>query len=365
MKPASPQSAPMFESLEGRCLLSGNVTADVIRNCLVIKGDAADNQIQITVDQGQYVVTGLGDTTVNDGASATLQASGSVVLTMGDGNDEVTVQDAYIGDSVAGRTKNLFADMGAGDDAFSILGASQARNVALRSGSGANTFNVGGDTGGTSLASLDIATGSGDSVVDIKGSSIRWVNLCLGAGTNQVSIASVDGAATTLGSVSIFGMRGTNQIDIQGALGADGTAYDTTIQGTLSVMLGKGDDVVTIGSDQAGVKLGGAMLSLGAGADQVSLTNVTAARTVNVQAGAGDDTITLSNSTFNGSVRLDGGAGTDTLNDSGNTYTQPAVIRNIEVPPDVNTDPTGPGTGGHGGHGHGWGWGWGWGWGRW
>ena len=78
----------LFEALEPRLLLDGNVVASVVKGSLEITGDIENNDITIT--QGgtgdEFVVTGNNDTTVNGGAlddtepgdRRTFEASGRV-----------------------------------------------------------------------------------------------------------------------------------------------------------------------------------------------------------------------------------------------------------------------------------------------
>ncbi len=67
-----------LESLEGRAMMTGNVTADVVNGKLEIDGDAAANTIVITqIGSGEYTIAGDATTTVNGeplGAAATVPA---------------------------------------------------------------------------------------------------------------------------------------------------------------------------------------------------------------------------------------------------------------------------------------------------
>src|SRR2546427_9671997 len=77
-----------FETLEDRCMLAGNVTAQIVKGNLVIKGDNVDNQITIT----STAVTGVG-TMVNGGASFAIPASfaGSIKMDLKGGTDTATI----------------------------------------------------------------------------------------------------------------------------------------------------------------------------------------------------------------------------------------------------------------------------------
>src|SRR5262245_5328671 len=66
-----------FESLEGRALLAGNVTAAVTGGDLIITGDAEANSIVIVHGRGagEYLVKGVDGTTIN-GAGSSFRATG-------------------------------------------------------------------------------------------------------------------------------------------------------------------------------------------------------------------------------------------------------------------------------------------------
>ena len=73
-------------------------------NSLRIVGDAEDNVVEVSQDDsGQTIVTGI-DTTVN--GQATPQAVSSngtedLTVSLGDGNDEISLIDIVVGDTVA------------------------------------------------------------------------------------------------------------------------------------------------------------------------------------------------------------------------------------------------------------------------
>ncbi len=87
-----------FECLESRRVLAGNVQALVSQDVMVVIGDAADNQIEISqASNGGFVVTGL-NTTVN-GSSDPVVINGGfrhMTVVMHDGNDEVFVNSVDV-----------------------------------------------------------------------------------------------------------------------------------------------------------------------------------------------------------------------------------------------------------------------------
>src|SRR5687767_4654208 len=95
----------MMDTLEGRVMLSGNVTATVVSGNLVIRGDAAANSIVMNhsgLGRNQVRISGLDATTIN-GAAGPLVIGGVRGLNskMGAGNynlkiDDVTVDRAMV-----------------------------------------------------------------------------------------------------------------------------------------------------------------------------------------------------------------------------------------------------------------------------
>ncbi|GAG31463.1 unnamed protein product, partial [marine sediment metagenome] len=88
-----------LESMEPRCMMAGAVTAWIdLAGDLQVHGDAASNQVLIqSAAAGTYQVTGLYGTT----GSYTLSPSGGDVhIHMGDGNDQVFIDNVNTGDNL-------------------------------------------------------------------------------------------------------------------------------------------------------------------------------------------------------------------------------------------------------------------------
>src|SRR5262245_17041051 len=104
-----------FEWLEDRWLLAGDVTAQIVKGNLVIKGDSSDNVIAITSDAAGSVTNTGTDTTVNSSATAaTLTGfTGHIKMKMKSGNDDVA------GTGVT--TNGIEADMGDGNDTLAYV----------------------------------------------------------------------------------------------------------------------------------------------------------------------------------------------------------------------------------------------------
>src|SRR5437867_2568423 len=88
----------MFESLESRRLLAGNVTAADNGTLVSILGDNKSNQVALSLNAAMtgYVVTGLNGTTVNGAAFAFLNTSGlarNIAVSLGNGDDVFRWED--------------------------------------------------------------------------------------------------------------------------------------------------------------------------------------------------------------------------------------------------------------------------------
>ena len=94
-KPQNYLQAPrIFESLEPRNLLAGNVTADASSGALIILGDGSANIITVTqTAPDTYKVAGTA-TNVNGTSSAkTFYATDGIFINMNGGNDVLTVKN--------------------------------------------------------------------------------------------------------------------------------------------------------------------------------------------------------------------------------------------------------------------------------
>ena len=112
-------SLAITEVLEDRVLLSGNVTARTWGTSLIVRGDAEDNSVQISLENGSVQVTGTEGTTINgEDAPFVLsdqnQIEGRLVVSLGRGDDMLLLSDGL---EIGG---NLYVHMGRGAD---LIGA--------------------------------------------------------------------------------------------------------------------------------------------------------------------------------------------------------------------------------------------------
>ncbi len=236
------------ERLEKRELMAGDVLARVEGQMLVIWGDDADNGVSLTYSSAtqSYRVNGRdaggGATTINGLDTSqpgnTVEFSGvkQVYVGLNGGNDDFEVGAATAVDTVI--EKWLSIEMGDGDDVVKLGAAGNA------------------PSGAAPIAqSLDIGTS---------------LNVNLGAGNDQLSLGNAE-----IG----FGLH---------------------------VLAGEGDDSVTFDTafTPAGASeptifpvrvKGNVLISLGGGADDLSIKNASLQRSLNVLDGAGAADIDLNN----------------------------------------------------------------------
>jgi hypothetical protein len=193
----------MVERLEGRRLLSGNVTVvlDPATFTLVVHGDNKSNDIVIPpFGDISYTIVGRNGTTVNGAAFA----------------------DLYTGDAVP----NFAIDMGNGEDVVELGENPPGRryivnDLVIRTGNGSDTVKVDATVDGN----LDIDTGNGDDHVELIGA---WVfgNLKINTGNGDDSI-TLDygdfGENRVGGNSSMDGGRGQDVLTGIGTLYTDGT----------------------------------------------------------------------------------------------------------------------------------------------
>jgi Ca2+-binding RTX toxin-like protein len=290
------QTRLLIESLEARCTPAGNVAAVLSGTTLVITGDAQDNQIQIINPPSYFpivLINGLSGTQVNGASSAWFPASAvnSIVIQMGQGNDEVYLGGGPPGLGVPG---SLNVDLGAGDDELLFINTTVNGSTTIRGRAGNDDilFNGFNTLKGSVLA--DLAQGN-DRFEASDDSFNKSLTILGGAGNDGVIIDE----GTTVGGTFNF----------QGQAGDDSLFALTSTFKKLVVDTGAGNDSVQLG---------------GSPGDGINvLTSAT------VLLGGGNDALLVGHSTF-GSTFFDGGPGMDTFsNFGGNTFGSPSSIVNF------------------------------------
>jgi hypothetical protein len=273
-----------FEALENRRLLT--VTVKAANQDIFISGDNANNQLAVFEDGAGrlFIYGGTGTAIAGDGV-----VSGVIPDTNAGGGREFD----------NGLFKNIFINMGSGDDLvqFAGLRASDINFVDVKTGDapgadivsfGQTTFAGNPDTAfginATSKA-VSITTGNGNDTVTVDALTAPSLSITTGAGNDNVGIAQNDNVVVN-GDVSISVGDGTNSV-----LGAT-NSHTFVVDGGLNISSGSGDDSVTL--------------------DGVTVGNV--AGNLNIQTGAGDDTVSLGTtgpvSVSHGSLSIDAGDST-------------------------------------------------------
>lgn len=230
-----------LEALEQRTLLAGDVTATLLGQTAFLTGDSAANSVQVTVEDGNVVVRGLEDTTINGSTESFVLAqgsadfSGSIIARMAGGNDQFELS----GVSVSGLV-HVYG--GAGDDTLMVTNSSSVGRGLL----------LNGQSGNNSLAVSDTTAG-------------RSVWLVGSHGNDLMTVAD----STVAGSVVAIGRRGDDDVVI---------------------------DNTTIGRD--------AWISLGAGNDDVAMSDSTVTRRFVVHGGRGSDVVFAEDSNIGRGTRL-------------------------------------------------------------
>ena len=198
---------------------------------LIVEGDGADNEIQISpVDIGIGDVTGLGSTLVNDSERASFSGvSGDFRIRMRSGNDRVLVVDGD-GNHVP---DDLDIDTGPGDDHVLVSG-----------------FFVHDD--------LHVRTRTGDDVVELAQTVFvdDRTTIETGWGDDRVTFAPADVPDLLLvfeAGVSLETGPGRDFVDIAGAL----------FRSTVSIDLGRGDDLGQPGGAAGGLSVCGSRFESG------------------------------------------------------------------------------------------------------
>jgi len=212
-----------FETLENRSLLTGNVVAAVDGGGnLSITGDAKSNIIYLAeTASGGWRIQGL-DTKINGHAKTfvTAPVTGNISVDMGDGNDQLFMQDGRV-------LGNLSVQMGNGKNSMSLWNLDMAL---LNFDSGNLSDHVWIEHVVVANSGSAINTLGGKESVTIHGFRAPDLHVNLGAGNDSLSFK--DGLVT--GGAS-------PQIDINAGGDRDSVNLDHVSTDTLHIDMGPGD----------------------------------------------------------------------------------------------------------------------------
>ncbi|MEI7836512.1 MAG: hypothetical protein WCK05_08875 [Planctomycetota bacterium] len=311
---------PVFEALEGRTLLSGNIAAGAASGNLTLTGDALDNSVTLTRHGDTVTLTPDAGTSINHAppgvAVDLIGVTGKVTIRMGSGNDSVTLTGQAIeggGEpfAIGGGAADLSVDMGKGDDVL-ILAGVQARNVSIVTGAGENSVTVTGldpdaapgeaqDVQSLFLGNLKVQGSSGSEAVSLLGVRVAGaVTLKLSTGGNSAIVAPFHGSDAdfnvSVGGDFVFDSSFARQANTVTFEDPDDVG-SITIAGALRISLGLVDDGVSV-EPEADLSVGTVLFINGCyGNDTFNLANVDVAGLFILNSGAGDDAINLTNVT--------------------------------------------------------------------
>ncbi len=192
------RQARQFESLEGRMMMAGNVTASLSGGCLQLCGDTKNNIIAVTqLSSGDWSVTGLLGTKICGQKSATFCNVCSINAKLDCGNDVVAVFNGCLPcdlciDTSKGNDAvvllhlnvgNVSVNTGVGNDLLVAVGVTACQTVATASVT-TNTFSP-----SCSTACFD--TGDGMDLVFLAGIHSDNLSLCTGKGIDFVGLLDV------------------------------------------------------------------------------------------------------------------------------------------------------------------------------
>lgn len=262
-----------LEVLERRALLAGDVTATLLGQTAFLTGDSAANDIQVTVQDGNVVVAGLNNTTINGSSEAFVLAEnsttfgGSIVTRLGGGDDQFEISEVTIG-------RRLHVDGGSGNDTLLV-----SNSVDVGS-----TLVLKGQSGNDSLAVSDATVG-------------KHIWMVGGTGNDLMTVAD----SNVTGSVIAIGRQGDDDVVID----------NTTVGRDVWVSLGSGNDDVAISDSTVTRKF---VVYGGQGNDVVFAEDTNVGRATRLILGNDQDRVSIQgDSNFAGRTVVAGGRKSDVI----------------------------------------------------
>jgi Ca2+-binding RTX toxin-like protein len=255
----------------------GNVIAYLdATGTLVVEGDALANDVLVgrTGENNEFLVTGLGTTTVNGATEAILVAS-SVRVHARRGNDRIRVDGNIPG--------HVLVDGGPGDDQLDLGDPSIDGTALMIGGAGNDRFGIEGtlvDQG------LTVRGGPGDDFVELFFATVVGeLVIETSTGNDTVALRRVDAGALTVSTG-----HSADEVRI----------LESSIDGNVRVAAGTGDDLVELGPE---LVVGGSLeVALSDGTDVLTLVDIEVTGPATLHGGNGEDTLVDDG----GNVFLDG-----------------------------------------------------------
>ncbi len=319
-----------MESLENRQLMAGDVTAELFNGKLMIS-ESVNNPGQAS----DISITKLtnGDIRV----SANTNTGGHV-------NGQ-----AYVDFRKLANTTNLSVNLGDGNDRLQMLGKLAFNQVDISMGR-ATSISGDADTvviqGLTTLNQLNITTGDGVDNVKVRQARIGDGLGGIGGASDQLSIITGKGAdIVNIGDLSSqMNIKGYLFVDTtsgpinlarnQTELGDDKVSINLLdVDGSADINMGGGQDTLDMLAVNTGQRI---LMGMGDGNDTVKMRDSVARNGLVARMGSGNDTLHLNNvDTLYANMDLDGGVGYDTLIRSYDSTTPSFMAYNWELPPAI------------------------------
>jgi hypothetical protein len=258
-----------FDALEDRRMMA--VTANITGGDLVIRGDGAADQIQITQAvqnnqpiPGQYFIQGLNGTKINGQASLiAVNVNDDFDIDLRGGNDRLVLGN----NGASNRTTvpdELRVKMGTGNNKLYIQGITVLGDATLETGSGNDTLSIRGDFGapsasGDSDSDLTINTGDGNDGVFLDTTSVGH-DLDIDTGSSNSADEVGLYLTNVVGKTNIETHRGADRVHLTGGYFNDDLEIDT----------GDQNDIVSIDAISADE----IFVQLGSGNDELSFLDV-------------------------------------------------------------------------------------------
>lgn len=302
----------LFESLEGRALLAGDVTVTLAANTLTIVGDASANHIEITpgANVGEYQITGLNNTIIN-GPSLIVDPFNLISVSLAGGSDTFTIRGLSPSNKIV-----IPGDI----DIFNADGNNNNNLINVQLNDDLTITKV----GGTSESNLDIA-----------GSLI--------VGDVELDTAGFDGDSKTL-------IRDDSHIQgnltIDNYVGEDHfVCYASTIDGNVNIENRDGDTRTVFGITEDPVIFGTLTIINGLGNDKVFIHDTEVWQDVDIDNNGGHTLVSVEQSDFGlganvgsaGDFEVDNGAGIDEF-----TWTDSTVRDDLKINNHGNADGAAP-----------------------
>jgi hypothetical protein len=237
-----------FELLEDRRLLAGDVTAQIVRGDLVIRGDNADNGITITAGTvaGTVVITGINAggaaTNINGTANGTVTLSGftdDFRIKLKGGNDTVAISNLTIRDS-------LELKLGKGNDTATLANVTVSDDAEIRARRGADSVSITNSI----FEALEVGMGLDNDNLSIAGTTVHdKTKLKGGRGANFLTMGSGNSLANSATNNFTPGTNTAPTVDLNtvtpvnenGSATLTGTFTDVNVAQTHTLVVDWGD----------------------------------------------------------------------------------------------------------------------------